>query len=448
MKIIIAGAGDVGFHLAELLSYENQEIILIDNNQDVLDYAATHLDVLTITGDSTSIAVLKDAQVASAKLFIAVTTSESTNLITTILAKKMGAKQTIARVRNDEYLTSEHRETFNQLGVDSVISPRQLASKEIQRLIKKCSFTDIFDFEDGKISLAGMTLNNSSPLLNMRLMDFPEMKTDLSLRPIAILRGHRTIIPRGNHVLRHNDHIYFITNKSNIDRIEQFVGGNKPQKSVKKIMIIGGTGLAYETARLLENDYRVTLLEKNKERCKLLAANLHNTLVIHGKANDFDLMMEEGLEEMDAFIGLTDNSETNIIACLTAKNHGVYKTIAQVENKEYTHISQNIGVDTLINMKLIAANNIFRYVRKGRVEAITSLHGVDAEVIEFVITKNNQLTKKALKDLHFPETALIGGVIRGEDSLIPGGNFQLQLGDKVIVFTLPEGIAKVEKLFR
>lgn len=448
MKIVIAGAGDMGFHIAELLSYENQEITLIDDNQEVLDYAATHLDVLTIKGDSTSIAILNDAETSSAQLFIAVTTSESTNLVTAILAKKMGAKQTIARVKNEEYLTDEHRETFLDLGVDSVISPRQLASKEIKRLIAKCSFTDIFDFEDGKISLAGMTLHESSPLLNMRLMDFPEMKTDLSLRPIAILRGHRTIIPRGNHVLRHNDHIYFITNKNNIDRIEQFVGGNHPQKSVKKIMIIGGTGLAFETARLLENEYRVTLLEKNKARCQLLAAHLHNTLIIHGEPNNFDLMLEENLVDMDAFIGLTDNSETNIIACLTAKNHGVYKTIAQVENKEYTHISQNIGVDTLINMKLIAANNIFRYVRKGRVEAITSLHGVDAEVIEFILTKNNQLTKKPLKDLHFPQTALIGGVIRGEESLIPDGNFQLQLHDKVIVFTLPEGIAQVEKLFR
>lgn len=448
MKIVIAGAGDVGFHIAELLSYENQEIILIDNDQEVLDYAATHLDVLTIKGDSTSIDVLQNAQVASANLFIAVTTNESTNLVTAILAKKLGARQTIARVRNDEYLTDEHRNTFQELGVDSLISPRQLAAKEIQRLITKCSFTDIFDFEDGKISLAGITLHDSSPLINTRLMDLPEMKTDVSIRPIAILRGHQTIIPRGNHTLRHNDHIYFITNKQNIDRIEHYVVGNKAKKEVKKIMIVGGTGLAYETARLLENDYRVTLFEKNKQRCKLLAANLHNTLIIHGNPNDFDLMMEEGLKDMDAFIGLTTNSETNIIACLTAKNHGVFKTIAQVENKEYTHISQNIGVDTLINMKLIAANNIFRYVRKGRVEAITSLHGVDAEVIEFVITKNNQLTKKPLKELHFPKAALIGGVIRGEESLIPEGDFQLQLNDKVIVFTLPEAISKVEKLFR
>ena len=448
MKIVIAGAGDVGFHLAELLSYENQEIILIDNDQDVLDYAASHLDVLTINGDSTSISVLQDAQVASAKLFIAVTTSESTNLVTAILAKKMGAKQTIARVRNDEYLTDEHRETFQQLGVDSLISPRQLAAKEIKRLITKCSFTDIFDFEDGKISLAGITLNKNSPLINTRLSDLHEINTDISLRPIAILRGHRTIIPRGNNFLRQNDHIYFITNKNNIDRIETFVSGNTSKREIKKIMIIGGTGLAYQTARSLENDYRITLFEKNKERCKLLAAHLHNTLIIHGAPNDFDLMMEEGLEDMDAFLGLTENSETNIIACLTAKNYGVFKTIAQVENKEYTHISQNIGVDTLINMKLIAANNIFRYVRKGRVEAITSLHGVDAEVIEFVITKSNQLTKKTLKDLHFPESALIGGVIRGEESLIPNGEFQLQVGDKVIVFTLPEGISKVEQLFR
>jgi len=217
---------------------------------------------------------------------------------------------------------------------------------------------------------------------------------------------------------------------------------------VKNIMILGGTALGRATAKRLEEDYNVTLIEKDKEKCKELAEEFNHTLIIHGDASNLGLLIEEGLNNMDAFIALTGNSETNIIASLAAKEHGVYKTIAQVENKEYIHLSQNIGVDTLINKKLIAANNIFRYVRKGQIEAITSLYGVDAEVIEFVVNKSNYLTKKPLAKLHIPKKALIGGIIRGEKSLIPDTDFQLNQDDRVIVFALPEAIPKLEKMFR
>jgi trk system potassium uptake protein len=217
---------------------------------------------------------------------------------------------------------------------------------------------------------------------------------------------------------------------------------------VKNIMILGGTELSRATAQRLENDYNVTLVIKDKDCCKKFAEVLPKTLIINGDFSNINLLVEEGLDNMDACIALAGNSETNIIASLTAKNHGVYKTIALVENKEYVHISQNIGVDTLINKKLIAANNIFRFVRKGKVEAITSLHGVDAEVIEFVVHRKNQLTRKPIRDLPFPKVALIGGVIRGEESYFPNGDFQLEVGDKVIVFALPDAIGKLEQLFR
>ncbi len=446
MKIVIAGAGDVGFHLAELLAYEDKDIVLIDMDQDVLDYASTHLDVLTIKGDSASPHVLENADVERANLFLAVTTSEKTNLVSAILAKKLGARQTIARVNSPEYLLEENKEMFRQLGIDTLISPQELAAAEIARLVQQCSFTDIFEFENGKISLAGITLEEGSRLVNVPLKNFSQYCADDHVRPIAILRGHQTIIPHGDTELRRGDHVYFITKSSKIDDLNELVGKRKIR--LKNVMIIGGTPLALATAKRLENDYNVTLIEKDKEMCKELAEELKNTLIIHGDVSNINLLEEEGLSRMDAFIALTPNSETNIIASLTAKNFGVYKTIAQVENKEYTHISQNIGVDTLINKKLIAANNIFRFVRKGRIEAITSLHGVDAEVIEFVVTKSNQLTKKNLRELHFPQTALIGGVIRGEESLIPNGDFRLEINDKVIVFALPEAIGKVEQLFR
>lgn len=445
MKIVIAGAGDVGFHLAELLSIENIDIILIDLEQDVLDYAATHLDVLTLRGDCASIDLLEQAQVDQARLFLAVTTSEKTNLVAAILAKKLGAKQVIARVDNSEYLCGEQKEIFKELGIDILMSPIQLAANEIERLIQRCNFTDLFEFEKGKINLAGLTLRKNSPLVDTKVKDLNKVKQSGHLRPIAILRGHETIIPKGDTILKSNDHIYFLTKRENIEELESILGERR--KDIKRIMIIGGDKLSVATAQILEKNYQVTLIVKDKKTAIELSEILHSTLIIRGDYSNVELLKEEGLSNMDAFLALTENSETNIIASLTAKNYGVFKTIAQVENKEYIHLSQNIGVDTLINKKLIAANNIFRFVRKGKIEAVTSLHGVDAEVIEFVIHKENRTTRHPIKELHFPATAIIGGVIRGEDSLLPDGNFQLQVGDKVVVFSLPESIAKLEKIF-
>jgi trk/ktr system potassium uptake protein len=446
MKIVIAGAGDIGFHLAQLLALEQQDIILIDTNQEVLDYVTTHLDVITIKGDSSSVPVLDEAGVRNAGLFLAVTTSEKTNLLAAILAKKLGAKQTIARINNREYLADITKDHFKQLGIDSLICPRQLAAQEIARLIRQASLTDIFDFEKGKISVIGFMLDESSPLVDLTIREIANNNPEVPFKPIAVLRNYQTIIPRGNFRLQGKDHIYCITKNDTIDQVIKFVG--KDLVNVKNIMIVGGTDVGQATAQLLEEDYNVTLVEKDKECCKYLAESLDNTLIIKADPGNVELLKEEGLENMDAFIALTPNSETNIITSLMAEDAGVFKTIALVNNTDYTHISQNIGIDTIINKKLIAANNIFRFVRKGKVEAITSLHGVSAEIIEFVIEKNNRITKYRLKDLHFPSKAVIAGVIRGEESLIPDGNFILQLNDKVIVFALPEAISKVEELFR
>lgn len=446
MKIVIAGAGGVGFHLAELLAYENQDIALIDLDQDVLDYAATHTDVLTIRGDCASIDILEQANTPNADLVLAVTTSEKTNLITAILAKKMGAKKTIARVSNEEYLEVDQKKIFKELGIDNLISPIQLAAKEISKLVKQAYFTDIFEFEDGNINLVGVTLDEYSDLVDIGVRDLAAFSAKVDLRPIAILRNHQTIIPRGDTIFKRNDHVYFITKKDKIDDLKKII--DRREVEINNIMIIGGDELAQATALKLEKNYSVTLIEKDKNICKNLTESLEKTLVIHGNYSDFDLLIEEGLENMDAFIALAENAETNIIACLTAENHGVYKTIALVENKEYVHLSQNIGVDTLINKKLIAANNIFRYIRKGKVETIVTLHGVDAEVIEYQVHKSNQLTRKPIKNLHFPKAALIGSVIRNHESHFPTGDFQIEVGDKVIVFALPSAIARLDKLFR
>lgn len=447
MKIIIAGAGDVGFHLAEHLVSENQDITLIDTDEDILDYVSSQIDVLTIKGNAASIEVLKDAQVEKANLVLAMTTSETTNLVTASLAKKLGAKRTIARVKSMEYLNKKPTEIFNELGVNILISPSHLTSLEIARLVKRASFTDVFDFEDGKFTLVGATLSETSPLNDIKISEWPNLDGHSEkIRPVALLRSKETIIPAPNTVLRQGDHVYFITNKSKLSALSKFIGHD--EKIIKRITIAGGSRLAYETALLLENDFKVTLVEKDKTRCKILATELENTIILQGDPTNASLLKDIGIGRADAFLALTTNSEANIIASLSAKSNGVYKTVAHVDNKEYAYISQDIGIDTLINKKLIAANNVLRYVRKGHVEAITSLQGVDAEVIEYVIERDNHVVRKPIGSLDLPETAKIGGVIRGENTIVPDDNFVLQIEDKVIIFAMPDAISKLENVFR
>src|SRR5690554_3911443 len=446
INIVIAGAGDMGFHLAEHLSFEDKNITLIDLDKDLLDNAAANLDVMTILGDSASLQILIKANVRHADMVMAVTTSEDTNLLTAMLAKQLGAKKVIARVRNHEYLKMENKVFFQNLGVDHLIAPSVLCSEEICNMVENSTFSDVFEFGEGKLDVVGITLDRYSSLINKKLSETRTNPILKDVRIIAIVRNQMTMIPKGDTVIRNNDHVFFISDDNEKSSILELVG--QKRILVKNVMLIGGDDLAYTTAVKLEKDYHVTLIHKDKERCKWLASNLDKTLVIHGDYKNIELLIEEGLEEMEAFVALTESSETNIITSLSAKNHGVYKTIAHVDTREYIHISHSIGVDSLINKKLVAANQITRYLRKGKVESVSSIYGVDAEFIQYEISKNNQLTRKPLKDLHFPSTALVAGVIRGEDTFIPDGDFQLEIDDKAIVFALPSAKSALEKLFK
>jgi trk system potassium uptake protein len=446
MRIVIAGAGDIGSHLAQLMTYEDKDIVLIDKDPEILDLASSKLDILTIEGDATSIEKLKEAGTADARLFLAVTTSEQSNIISAILAKKMGAKLCIARVGNEEYLTEQNLSFFKQLGIDNLICPDKLAAEEINRLVHNFQFSDISTFEQDKISLIGFTIGPGSRLCNMALKNMSEHSDLEMVRIVAVIRDHQTIIPNGNTVIRNNDHVYIITDKEHCKTIDELTGEAK--QNVKKIMILGDSPLAFLTAKALEKEYQVHIIGSDGEKCRIMADKLDSsTMVVKGSYRNIDFLESEGLAQKDMLIALTGNSETNIISCLSAKNRGVYKTLAQVENKEYTFISQDIGVDTLINTKLIAASEIFRYIRKGQVEAIKTLHGTDAELMQYVVRVENQLTKKPIKDINFPETAIIGIVMRGESFIIPTGECQLKLGDKVLLFALPDAIKKIEKLF-
>jgi len=445
MKIIIAGAGEVGFHLAKLLAYEKQDIVLIDVNQEKLDYASSHFDCATVKGSSTSYSVLEEAHVKDVDLFIAVTSYEETNLTSSIIAKKLGAKTTIARISNLEFFLKTDVLDLKTIGVDELISPESLAAREIKRLLAKSMVTDTFEFDEGMLTLLGITIDKNNQLKDKSLKETAYLNPDHDFVTAAILRNGKTLIPHGSSKFREFDHAYFIAQRNGVKKLLDI--GNSQLTSIKDVMIMGGSKIGFHAARRLSKTYNIKLVEKNKERSYQLADELQDTLVVNGDCSDVELLKDEGIQDMDAFVAVTGNSETNIISCLLAKNLGVKKTIALVENMDYIHISQNIGVDTMINKKLIAANFISRYVRRGNIISLTGIHGTEAEIMEFVVPDRSKITKKEIKKLNFPKSAVIGGVIRDGQVQPVTGDLQIQADDRVVVLCLPECIHKVEEYF-
>jgi trk system potassium uptake protein TrkA len=448
MKIIIAGAGDVGFHLAKLLSYESQDTYVIDFDGEKLDYINNHLDVITKKGDATSIKLLKEIGIDTADLLIAVTDSQNTNFTISVIGKSLGVKKTIARIDNSEFL-NECEVDFKQFGLDFMISPEELAANEIKMLLDQSSFNDTVAFESGVFNIMGTPLTYQSPILNLTVKEATERFSDIDFVTIAIKRQgiSQTIIPRGDTTYQLDDQVYFCVPNYSMQDLYPIIG--KKQINIKNVMILGGSSIGQKTAHnLCKNNFKVKLIEQNREKAELLAEQLNDTLVIHGDGRDLELLEEENIRETDAFIAVTGNTETNIMSCLVAKSKGVKKTVALVENMDYIDISQTIGIQSLINKKLIAASNIFRHIRKGAVLALANLHNIDAEVFEYEVQKGAKVTAKPIKDLRFPREAVFGGIIRDEKAIMPSGDIQITTGDKVIIFCLPEIISTVERLFK
>jgi trk system potassium uptake protein TrkA len=448
MKIIIAGAGDVGFHLAKLLSYESQDTYIIDFDGEKLDYLNNHLDVITKKGDATSIKLLKEVGIDSADLLIAVTDSQNTNFTISVIGKSLGAKKTIARIDNPEFL-NECEVDFKKFGLDFMISPQELAANEIKMLLNLSSFNDTVEFESGLFNVMGTTLSYKSPLVDLTVSEATKKFPNVDFISIAIKRQNvsQTIIPRGDTTYEINDQVYFSVPNYSMKGLYPIIG--KKQFNIKNVMILGGSSIGEKTARnLCEDNFKVKLIEKNRDKAEILAETLTNTLVINGDGRDLELLEEENIRETDAFIAVTGNSETNIMSCLVAKSKGVKKTIALVENMDYIDISQTIGIQSLINKKLIAASNIFKHIRKGEILELANLHNIDAEVFEFEVQHDAKVTKKLIKDLRVPKEAVFGGIIRDGKALMSYGDMQIQSGDKVIVFCLPEAITTVEGLFK
>ena len=448
MRIIIAGAGEVGFHLAKLLSYEAQEITLIDTDKERLSYADNHLDIRVLRGDATSIQVLQDAQVDGSDLVIAVTASETTNLTLCVLAKQLGCKRTMARISNTEFMDNRDIIKFEQLGIDELISPERLAAMEIQLMLNQSAFNDTYQFEEGLLTMFGVILPKTAPFVGKMVKEAARIFPELNFMPIALQRKGTqfTLIPRGDTVFKEGDQVYFITSDKGVEELYKLSGMQKQE--IKNVMILGGSKVGYKTARdLCNKKFNVKLIEKNKEKAFDIADELPHALVINGDGRNVELLEEENLESMDAFIAVTGNSETNIMSCLVAKSKKIKKTIALVENMDYFQLSHSIGVDTLINKKLLAANSIFRYIRRGEVLALTRLNNLNAEILEFEVKASSLVNGEIIRELNFPREASIGGVIRNGEGIIALGDFRIAEGDKVVVCCLPKAIPRIEKLF-
>ncbi len=446
MNIIIAGDGEVGFHLAKLLSDERHNIRIVDPHEELLKMVESHTDLLAITGNSTSISVLENANIRKADLLISVVHDEHINLVTCVLGKKLGAKRTIARINNAEYLIPENQELLRSLGIDALVCPERIAAAEIIRLLQQTAATEIFDFSGGRLMLFLIKLDEKALVLNKSLNEIATENPRLEFRAVAIHRAGKTIIPRGEDKFMINDLAYVVTKPSGVSELLRL--GGKVKHEIRNVMIIGGGRIGRESALRLENQYNVKLVEIDKDRCVALSDILLNTLIINGDARDTHLLEDEGIRSMDAFIAVTDDTETNLFSCLLAQRLGVKRVIPLIENIDYIDISQSIGIESIINKKLTTASHIAQYTMDAEVSAIKYLSGIDAEVLEFVARPNSKITKNQIKKVTTPPGSLIGGVIRGEESIIAVGSTQVMEGDKVVVFSIPESVSKVLELFK
>ena len=447
MKIIIAGAGEVGLHLSKLLSFESHDITLIDNNDVNLKDGENYLDIKVINGDSSSISTLNQANVKDSDLVIGVTASESINFLTCSLSKQLGAKRTIARITNPEFI-SDNSIDFKKLGIDEIISPEHLAANEIKLLVNDSAFTNSHDFEDGELKMMAARIQTDAPFVGKKVQEAASVYPGIKFMPIAIERSgsQSAIIPRGNTLFKKDDHVYFITCDDGVDELYKLMGTKKDK--LQNIMILGGGRVGFKVAQeLSEEGYSVKLVEINNDKAEKIADQLNNVLVLNLDGTRVDLLSEENLDQMDAFISTTGDSQKNIMSCLMAKSKKIKKTIALVDDSDYFELSESIGVDTLINKKLLAANEIFRFIRKGNILELNKLNNMNAEVLEFLVSSNSKVIGKKIKDINFPRSAIIGGVIRDDKGLIALGDFQIKEGDKVLICSLYEGIGKVEKLF-
>lgn len=446
MKIIICGAYGIGTHLAKMLSRNHEDITLIDEDDERLAQIGTDFDLLTAQASPSSIKALREAGAEHADLFIAVTPEESLNITSCVLAKALGAKMTVAKISNSEYTAPELQDFFTGLGVSSLIYPEKLAAVDIINGLKMSWVRQRWDVHNGALVMLAIKLRETCEILNNPLKNL--CGPDDPYHVVAIKRLNETIIPGGNDELKLYDLAYFMTTTQYIPYIRKIVG-KELYVDVKNVMIMGGGATAVRAINTMPDYLDTKLIEINEERCEELNNLLDDdkALIINGDGRDTQLLMEEGIKNTQAFVALTNNAETNILACLTAKRLGVRKTVAMVENVDYVSMAESLDIGTIINKKAIAASHIYQIMLDAKVMNMRFIMTANADVAEFVAQEGSRVTKKPVKDLGLPKEATIGGLVRGDEGMLVSGHTQIQAGDIVMVFCHNINLKTIERLF-
>lgn len=444
MRIVIAGAGAVGTHLAKLLSAENQDIILMDPDKEKLNFSRSNLEMITMAGSCTSLKDLAEVDINEADLFIAVTPDESVNITACMLATNLGAKKTFARIDNYEYLLPKNKAFFEKLGIGSMVYPEMLAAKEIVSALKRPWVRQWIELCGGAIILVGVKVRENSELVNKYLYDLGQEYKKYHI--VAIKRNNVTIIPTGNSQVLSGDIVFFTTTKDHVEDLPKLTG--KASFEVKNVMIMGGSRIAIRTSQYLPDNTNIKLLEVDKEKSYQLLEKLpKNVTVFLNDGRNAEFLLQEGIEDMDAFVAVTGNSEANILACMAAKRYGVRKTVAEVENMDYMSMAESLDIGSIINKKLITVSNIYRFLLSADVSNVKSLTIANADVAEIIARPNSHVTKKEVKRLVLPKNVTLGGLIRNGEPMMIDGDTQIEPYDHVVVFCLDDTLREAEKLF-
>ena len=453
MKIVIAGAGEIGSHLAKMLRDEANEVTVVDDDASRLSALASSVDVQTIQGPISSLKLLREAGTDKADLYIAVYpyTTQEVNIVSAMLAHQLGAGKVIARINDEDYLSPENKLIFKEMGIELMFYPEKSASDEIVSALKHSTTTDTMDFARGQLQIACFKLDEEAPVLDLKLGEFIKTVPPAELeqfRIIAIGRDNETVIPKMDSKFRFGDLVFTISRKDGMQMLSRHFG--KSDVLTKRVMIMGGTAIAEMVARsLAKQGTKVKIIDKDKSRCIDLTEKLpKNVEVICGDGRNADILYEEGISECDAFISLTSRDANNILACVVARKYGVPRTIAEVENIEYVHLAEEMGVSSVINKKTITAGRIFKFTLSGKARFVRYMSGTNAEVVEYTVAPGSAITRSAIKDLDFPANAIIGGVIRGNDAFIAVGDTRIEPYDRVAIFTKPESLREIDKFFK